>query len=822
MKEYKPILNVPLAAPVLALASGIAAGNFFPLYFLYVFTPSALIALLLLHCSRKIDFLNLVFFILFFITGFLLIMPCLPGADKHKPIAQYSGTEKFRIVAQVDSRPQTDDIRTKTILKIQKIKAAGKTGEWQNISGRIILYSYHKTPQFQYGDLISFTGAIKQPGNFSNPGGFNYIKYLSFNDIQGVSYINGENIVICSGGKGFHGRHGFLTRVVRKIHGLRHRFVEFAKGFTDNSKVFSILCALTTGIKDYIPNTLAESFSKAGVSHILAISGLHLSIVALIFFHVFNYLLSWVKALAIRGVQGRAAAVLTIIPLFSYAVLSGFSPSTRRAFIMIVVYMLSLVIKREKDVLNSLAAAGIIILIPEPAALFSISFQLSFSAVLFIILGLNAADNVAFLQTRTLAAKFLMLIMISVAAGLGTMPLVMHYFNTISFVQVFANLVIIPVMGFIVVPLGLAAFFIFSISTTIASILIKLLIPFLSFSVSFIEHISSNPYTFAKCVTPHGFEIICYYMFMLGIFSFLFKHKKKGACMVVCSSIMFSCYTGFQLKHRFFSGDLQITVLDVGQGSSALIEGPGSTRILVDGGGFSGSSSFDTGRYIVAPFLWNRKIATLDAVILTHPETDHMKGLIYIINNFTVKKFIKNFDSRKKRSYFNLINACLGKDVPVIIPTDRQVIEMGDLKILFFYPFHGDKSLEKSAEKDYNNNSIVFKLIYKNFTTLFPGDIMEKTEKKIATAFGSSLKSNVMIAPHHGSATSSTSLFLDKVSPASIIISCGFHNKYNFPHKSVVARYNTRGIKYFRTDLMGAVKIISNGESCDILTFKGD
>jgi competence protein ComEC len=832
VKKREITLNPPLAIPALLFASGIIAGNFITSYF--IFSILIIIFYLFFYYKKKINFKNSFFFFVF-IFGFISIIQHLPLSYEEKPISRYFGEKDLQIFGKVDSKPETTDIRTKFVLKISKIKRK-QDDKAKNVTGRIRLYSYQRTQKLQYGDLISYKGLIKKPRNFSNPGGFDYVKYLSFNDIAGVSYTNGKKI------KSFNLERdqSLVTKFIREVNQLREDFSVFIKKTTDNDKVFSILCALTTGVKDYIPHKLRNDFSKSGASHILAISGLHLSIVTIIFFSIFNSFFSLVKPLLMRGLSGKFAAMATLVPLLSYAVLSGFSPSTRRAFIMITIYMLSFVIEREKDVLNSLAAAGILILIINPAALFAISFQLSFSAVFFIILGIYATRDITFFQSKNFISRFSMFILVSFSAGLGTIPLVMHYFNVVSFVQLLTNIVIIPVVGFIVVPLGLTALFIFPFSKVIAALFIKLAIPFLSFSISFTEYLSSLSFTWTRCVTPHVFEIICYYALVSGIFLIVLKKSKKGLSVITVSIFLLALHTGFMLKQRFFNKDLKIIVLDVGQGNSALIEGPKGTRILVDGGGFSYNSKFDTGRHIVAPFLWEKKIATLDAVILTHPERDHMNGLVYIMENFSVKKFIKNSDTRKKRSYIDLIEICSKRNVPIIefpsgqslsspldgkekiTPTGKPQMKFGKLILSFLHPLSDNKFIDKFEKNDYNNNSLVFKVKYKNFITLFPGDIMKRTEEGLALMLRDKLKADILIAPHHGSSTSSSSFFLDKVEPESIIISCGWNNQYNFPDNKVIARYDAKDISYYRTDQHGAVEIVSNGEYFNIVTFKGD
>ncbi len=817
-------LNSPLAVPLLLFVSGIILGNAVSSYFYPVLFLSILSILSFCHFNKQTRFkLFVVLFHFIFLMGFLLISFHSPDIIGTKLNLEYFGKKNLLITGLVASMPKQNQRRTKFALKILTIKKDNDDQE-NKIKSKIEIFSYYGTPNLQYGDVISYRGSIKRPRNFANPGGFNYVKYLSFKGIAGISFVRGEKIVIHNSNNNFK----YSTQFIRRINKLRHEFSGFIHGLTINSrhgdKVFSILSAVTTGLKDDLPDQLRENFSKAGVSHIIAISGLHLSIIAAIFFFCFNFLFSRFKPLLVRGLAGKAAYLTTLIPLLFYALLSGFSPSTQRAFIMISVYMLSFVLDREKDVLNSLAAAALIILIIDPCALFAISFQLSFSAVLFIVLGMYAIKDILFFKKNNFLNKFFIFILVSFFAGLGTLPLVMYYFNIISFVQVIANLMIIPLIGFIAVPLGLAGFFIFPFSKIVSGSLIKLSIPFLSFAIDFVEYITSFSFSWARCITPHLIELVCFYAIILGSFNFLITKTKKSICFILFFLFLFFLYSGFILEKRYFSSNLQITNLDVGQGNSALIEGPKGIRILVDGGGFSYRSGFDTGKYIVGPFLWYKRINKLDAVILTHPEKDHMNGLIFVLKNFKVGMLIKNSDYRKTKAYSDLMRICLKKNIKIFqIPLkNNKDINIGDLNISFFNPISKKIIMDNFTKNDYNNNSLVFIIKYNKFKILFPGDIMKKTEQILASKSDRSLRSDVLIAPHHGSLTSSISCFLDRVKPEAVIISCGLYNQYHFPSKLVLARYRAKNINFYRTDYQGAVKIMSNGEKFSISTFKGD
>jgi competence protein ComEC len=303
---------------------------------------------------------------------------------------------------------------------------------------------------------------------------------------------------------------------------------------------------------------------------------------------------------------------------------------------------------------------------------------------------------------------------------------------------------------------------------------------------------------------------------MFTFFYALLKRKRKisGAILLVIGVLgIYNFLNGPSIKNPDI---LAITIMDVGQGNSALIQTPQGRHILVDGGGFAELSAFDTGKYILAPFLWQNKIDTLDYIILSHPESDHLNGLIYILNNFKVHTFIKNADMRETEAYKKLMETCKKNRIRIWEPSERgEAIYLGQTAVIFL------ETADHYASGDLNNNSLVFRISYKRFSMLFPGDILSAREKSLAGKNALNLHSNILLSPHHGSSSSSTEIFLDKIMPKSVIISCGRNNRYKFPHPDVLKRYNDMGIHIFRTDRDGAVFISSDGLDYGIKTHKG-
>lgn len=712
----------------------------------------------------------------------------------------------------------------------------------QKVTGMVQMSVYNPLIELTEGDVIEFKGKIKALRNFNNPGGFDYVRYMQNRELWGRVSANGDEITLYTHSK--NDSHSVDSNKFA-IHNLRDNFTTHIFKNIGSKDSGAILCALTTGNKDFISQELQQDFSRTGGSHILAISGLHLSIVATLFFYLFNGFLSCSEWLLIRGLSKKMAATLTIFPILGYAILSGFSDSTQRAMIMVTIFMMAAIIEREGDTFNSLAAAGIVILLFDPLSLFTVSFQLSFGAVFFILMGLSLAEEYPLLAVKSIFLKKIIdFLLISLFATIGTQILVMHYFNILSFSGLLTNLILIPGVGFAALPLGLAALFFYPFSVAASGFLIKCADFILAPCIAFIKTIAELPGSYIETFTPDIVEITCYYLFMSALFiavkswkkgekryqwenggkSIFFKFGVFGATVASLIIVLVMFYEGMWLNKRFFNDKLSVTVLDVGQGNAALIEMPKGKTILVDGGGFPYSSKFDTGEHIIAPFLRQKKIMTLDAVVLTHPDSDHMNGLVYIVDHFRVKYFIKNCDKQESYTYSNLMSGVQrGGSKVLIVDEKREPVKIGDGELNFFNPLKG---CSDDQSDNINGNAVAFKVVFDQTSIFFPGDIMAKAEMEIVDKYRNepvdgikSLKSDILISPHHGSAGSSIDIFIEHVDPDSIIISCGWQNRFGFPKDVVIERYRKRGIEVFRTDLNGAITLSSDGKKWEIKSF---
>jgi len=681
----------------------------------------------------------------------------------------------------------------------------------KKVTGRIKLniYGLSKTiPEF--GDYILFESSIRSIRNFMNPGAFDYKKFLKLKGIYGTAYSYPGKIKILTQTDEIN----FFLKLIRKIENLRTCYYDFILIHAKDLETSKIIASLITGKKEVISQDMRDLLSKAGISHLLAISGLHLSIVSLLFFLFFYQVLSFFPRLAISGRSKKIAGLLSLFPLVGYAIFSGFSPSTQRALIMIIVLLFSFVSEKEKDIISSISVAGILILALDSTALFSISFQLSFVAVVFIAGGAFLLKRYFLMPKKNIITQIGLMLSVTFFASLGTFPLTAYYFNMVSIIALISNFIFIPIIGFIVLPLGLISLVCFSYFPLVALLIIQVCTQILLVSIMVLKFLVWLPFSWLRITSLQWNEIAVIYLVLVLIFFGLKGHKKLFVFIPVLILLLVALNFSSDWPQKTANSNLSITILDVGQGNSAFIQTPEGKNILVDGGGFSDISSFDTGRFILAPFLWQKGIRSLDYVILSHPESDHLNGLIFILDNFDVKTVLKNNDQTNSEPYVTLMKICKKKNIRIWNPSARaEQLNCGAIKLIFY---EADK---KKFSYDFNNNSLIFKLVYNKFSMLFAGDILHHREKNLSMNTDIDLYSDILLSPHHGSSTSSTDIFLDKVAPGTVIISCGWHNRYGFPHNKVLKRYLKRGIQIFRTDKDGAIFISSDGNDLTIKAF---
>jgi competence protein ComEC len=823
---YRPI--IPLTVTMII---GILVGEAYPGQGKWVFllTISSGAALLFFMIRKKAALGLPLLFICS--LGYLSIQPWVAPQFPDDHVRHHIDAPAGQIAGYVLSTPVYRNNRTRLVMEMETIS----TGDQQaKVRGRVRLTIAGAPVFLSKGDRISYFGRIRSIRNFNNPGGFDYERYMAFQKIWSRSYVKVENLSMRTIGK-TSGTWFDLDRRRSGVADLIDRQVTIRPD--KDTDIRAISKALLIGDRKDISPELREIFNRSGVGHLLAISGLHIGIVATAAFILFRWMASWVPPLLWTGWTRKTAAILTFIPVMAYGLLAGMSPSTQRAVIMVGVFLLTLLLDRDQDLTNTICIAGMLILFIHPPALFSISFQLSFVAVLVIVWGMSL------IQTRfkdpkntgiMLINRAIAFIAVSLFAVLGTAPLVMAYFNQVSLIGIVVNIIAIPLVGFLAVPLGLLGVFFHLIVPPVALACLTVSHWILGISIAIIRFFSDLPFAALETVTPSPIEIGLYYLAMLAGYIWISekavlqpfgKQRTRmriliAKAMIILAAVGWSVDVGYWVHQRFWHSDLRATIFDVGQGSAALIELPLGSNLLIDGGGFSGTAAFDTGRNIIAPYLLRKKIKTIDTIVLSHPNSDHLNGLIYIAKNFRVKKAITNNQPSDTKGYRLFMRALKehGIDTPAYRTLDGSIqFAGGELEILHPPKDFLDSGPVKNQE-NINDNSLVVKVSMGQHAFLFPGDIMAMGEKTLVASAPGNLKSTVLISPHHGSDTSSSPLLMAQVDPEIVVVSCGWQNRFRFPSKKILNRYSDRGCRIFRTDKHGAILIRTNGENMKIRT----
>jgi competence protein ComEC len=269
-----------------------------------------------------------------------------------------------------------------------------------------------------------------------------------------------------------------------------------------------------------------------------------------------------------------------------------------------------------------------------------------------------------------------------------------------------------------------------------------------------------------------------------------------------------------------FNKDLSVTFLDVGQANAALVEFPGGEKMMIDGGGFP-RDHFDVGEMVVAPFLWHSKIKKIDYLVLSHPQSDHMNGLRFIAREFHAREFWYNGDEVETISFKQLMAIIESKKIKKLLPAHLETgREINGVRIDFLHPKAGGRTSHFfSNSKRLNNNSLVLKISYGGRSFLFPGDLEREGESLLLANEGTDLKSDILLSPHHGSQSSSTKAFLNRVQPQICVISSGEGNYFGFPHEQTLERLQRIGCRAIRIDRSGAVRCTVGPNRFEIGTF---
>jgi competence protein ComEC len=466
---------------------------------------------------------------------------------------------------------------------------------------------------------------------------------------------------------------------------------------------------------------------------------------------------------------------------------------------------------REEEIFASLTLAALLIALVWPAVIADISFQLSFLAVLFIVWGMRKIND-WFPKKKTdelpierswLRAKLRQLAMhlgVPLFATLGTGPLIAHYFGHLSLAGFVANPIIVPLVGFVVVPLGLGIGFLSLAAPELGSGLVWLAEKLATLTTWLVNLLAHLPLANLGVPSPNGLEVVLLYALLIG--SLALRKKIHLAAAMVVALVSLGATGAYWWGERLQRNDLRVTHLNVGQGDAAVVELPGSKIMLIDAGG-AATSAFDTGEAIVAPFLRSRKIHRVDYLVVTHARIDHYGGMRTIVNEFSPREFWSGSAKGQTSRFDDLEEALAKAAVTRMALNDREPCRMLDqVKICVLYP----------APDEPGEAPAVIRLEYGSFSYLFTSDI-DVGDQAILLKTPEKIPSTVMTLPRHGNAAASPPEFIRAVSPKLAIVSAGARSRNEASRKLMLEHYRTAGVEVLRTDEDGAIIVETDGKT---------
>jgi len=704
---------------------------------------------------------------------------------------------------------------------------------------------------------------LKPPHGFMNPGGFDYEAWLFQQGIHATGYVrkSGENRMLSGHDSGVSkldllgdiSVNRFREKVAQRIDSLTLSHDNIG----DSLSGFALIKALAIGDKSSISPSQWQTLANTGTSHLMAISGLHISLASLFAYLLLRYSLPvWLM----KRIPSQHIALLGgLFVALLYAAVAGFAVPTQRAFIMLSVLVIMTLVQRNTRPVDSLGMAAFIVLLIDPLAVLSAGFWFSFSAVAVIFISLTGAtgsrqavteknkpEELAFvdkaandvlLRVKSAFVRVpLQWIRLQLLISVLLLPLSLFMFQQGSLVSPLANLLLIPYVSFLVVPLILLALIVLPFESLfpgfwLSDMLFVLAAGLLDFIWPYLLYLSDLPFALwvngsvgigTMLMTTMAMLAVYYSKRIADVLSARFSADAKIFRITIIFLftavflILLNPETGLSLESdKLDSGDYRVVMLDVGQGSASVIET--KNHVVVFDAGARFSDRLDAGKSVVIPYLRSQAIDKVDRLIISHGDADHIGGAEAILSGYPETELFGQDIAR-------LLDADNSSSGPMAdnekICTAGQRWEWDEVLFQILspdLPGEDDTKLPSSipASIKRNNRSCVLRVSSQAGSVLFTGDIEKRVERtlveKYASTAASLLASDILMVPHHGSNTSSSRSFIEAVDPEIALISVGYKNRYRLPSKKVVARYQRHGAELYDSAASGAVSITLRG-----------
>ncbi len=653
------------------------------------------------------------------------------------------------------------------------VESATRDGREVHIPPRVLLSARETLFTPRAGEYWRVTVRLKRPHGFRNPGGFDYEAWLFRQRLRAVGYVRPspppERL-----------EHAVQARYA--VHWLRQKLGEHIRTALPEHPFTGMVTALANGETRGISREQWETLRATGTVHLVAISGMHITLVAGLVFFLTRFLWSLpgytvllVPAPAAAGAAALAAAAL-------YAALAGFAVPTQRALLMLAVAMIGIFLRRRFPPSQLLAAALLAVMLHDPLAVMASGFWLSFTAVAVILFAVQGEPR---------GRRLWQWITLQGAIALGMLPLMLALFQQVSLVAPLANLLAIPVFDFLVVPLTLLGVVVLPAAPQVSTSLFALAGGVLAWLWPMLEFLGGLAYGQWTQATPPPWAILAAVPGVLWLLAPRgFPARWAGAIWMLPMLLVRPQVPA--------PGELWLTLLDVGQGLAAVLRTANHTLVYDTGARFS--ASFDAGGAVVVPYLRAVGVRRIDALIVSHGDNDHRGGVDSLLRAYPVAHLLS---SVREVTAGASVRPC----------REGESWEWDGVHFTLLNPPRGYFSR-------HNNASCVLKVDSRYGSALLPGDIEARAEQRLVERYGWRLQAEVLVAPHHGSRNSSTEAFIAAVRPRHVLIPAGYRNRYRHPHPAVIARYRRAGSRLHGSAASGALELRFGSAGIEVSAFR--
>ncbi len=669
------------------------------------------------------------------------------------PFPEALAQQDVTIVGRIASLPDVTSHRTRFLFEVERLTHADEVIDF---SGRVRLSWYRDAQALSAGERWRFTARLKSPHGFVNPGGFDYERWLFRQQIKATGYVRAEPAPQPLDSDA--GRY-WLDRWRQDLRARLHQALPEGVGA-------ALVPALVIGDRSALTSAYWEVFSRTGTSHLIAISGLHVGLVSGALFLLIRRAWALLPGLALWVAAPRAGALGALAAAFGYAALSGFAVSTQRALAMLAVVLIALLAGRTLRAASALLLALAAVLLVDPAAVLDYGFWLSFGAVAVLLYALRGRLGPPGWIARWGAAQW--------AVGLGLLPLLIAFFGQASLIAPLVNLLAVPLFG-LLLPVILLATLAFSISAWDWPLLI--VDGLLTQGYALLAWTADLPWATIMLGDRPGWVWL-----LAGLGTLLLLAPRGIPARWLGAVLLLPLWLARPPAPA--PGELQVTLLDVGQGLAGVLRTHRHTLVYDTGPRFP--SGFNTGAAVVAPYLRHQGIDTIDILMISHADLDHAGGLQGLLDAVPARRILSGEpkalgQTRAEHCQRGQQWHWDGVDFAVLHPSDR--VERG------------------------NDSSCVLRVSVGATTLLWPGDAEAGVERALVQREGAGLRAEVLIAGHHGSASSTTAPFLHAVAPDWVLFSMGWKNRYGFPAPVVRERVIASGATSLETPSTGAIRL---------------